>query len=149
VKHHRLTYFACAASIAAILSLIVVLPTAQAAPGLAETDDGTQEALLVSDSGLDASPSLENRAAIGNLSDAAAIAEGLIEARLDAQLFDAPQRPALSDASVPTAEASIDAQGTNASVLRPLPSPSINTQVPGLSEAELLRYKRQMLRKDI
>lgn len=149
MKHQRLTYLACATSIAATLALVVVLPAAQAAPGLSETDTGTQEALIVSDSGLDASTILEDRAAIGNLSDASAIAESLIEARLDTRLSDAPQGHALSDASVPTAEAAIDTQGTDVSVLRALPSPSMNTQVPGLSEAELLRYKRQMLRKDI
>jgi len=146
MKHQRLIRMARAASAAAALTLATMTPAAQAAPGPSEVDGGEQQALLVSDDRLRVSPVLEDHAAIGRLSDATVVAEALIEAGLDTPLGGAQT---LGDASVGAADSAIDVQESDATVLRPLPTPSVNTRVPGLSEAELLRYKRQMLRKDI
>ena len=115
------------AAFAASLALALMQP-ALGAPGDQDRDKGAEDLRPLSEIGLDVSrlSALETTtpAASDETADRAALARELVT---DAEVA-APEAP---------------------SETPPVPSGAMKAQVPGLSDEDLLRYKRQMLRKDI
>ena len=115
------------AAFAASLALALMQP-ALGAPGYQDRDKGAEDLQPLSEIALDVSrlSSLETTtpAASDETANRAALARELVT---DAEVA-APEAP---------------------SETPPVPSGAMKAQVPGLSSEDLLRYKRQMLRKDI
>ncbi len=71
-----------------------------------------------------------------------AVAQGVPDASRDSK---SPQAAAVP----PLAEADSSADATGADDSRDFSSPGMNTRLPGVSEKDLLLYKKQMYRRDI
>lgn len=149
MKQRRLLSDASTIGAAAILMMAGLLPIAHAAPALTDAESAAHQSLSVPAGELDGTAMRESHVAAGELSDATAIADTLVDSGPDTAVAEASTRRLPESTSMSTAEAAIDPPGTDASILPTLPAPDMKTQVPGLSETDLLRYKRQMLRKDI
>jgi len=115
------------AAFAASLALALMQP-ALGAPGYQDRDKGAKELQPLSEIALDVSTlsPLESKTLASSDETADRVAR---------------PRELVTDAEVAAPEAPSETP--------PVPSGAMKAQVPGLSNEDLLRYKRQMLRKDI
>ena len=115
------------AAFAASLAVAVMQP-AFGAPGYQDRDKGAQDLQPLSEIALD----------VSRLSPLETTTLAVSDETADRA---APPRELVTNAEVAAPEAP--------SATPPVPSGAMKAQVPGLSNEDLLRYKRQMLRKDI